>query len=119
VKLPEQPRRELPMLEVAAVAGREHEFLIGRTGRRISLTAINRHDHVFDGLLAIQFHQNQVGKVELRYQPGPQWTGDAEAMLSTLSEQLGADFSLHISPVTQVEKTDAGKHLWLVGGLRP
>ena len=118
VKLPEQPQRELPMLEVEAVVGREHEFLIGRTGRRISLTAINRHDHVFDGLLALQFYQDEVGKVELRYQPGPQWIGDAKAIRSILSEQLGADFSLEVKSVTQVEKTAVGKHRWLVGGLR-
>lgn len=107
---------ELPaMLEIAAVAGRDYEFLTSAGGRQISLTAINMHDGIFDGLLAVQFAQGGPGRVEFRYQPGPQWQpGRAAAMRAGLLRKLGDDFTLTLREVAEVEKTTAGKHRWLV-----
>ena len=45
--------------EALEIVGRDYEFLVSATGRRISLTAINMHDRIFDGLLALQFFQEQ------------------------------------------------------------
>ncbi len=101
--------------EVCEVAGREHEFLLSATGRRISLTAINMHDRIFDDLYAVQFFQAQAGIVELRYQPGPSWQGSREASIREgLSKKLGDDFTLSLRAVCEVEKTKAGKSKWLI-----
>jgi len=100
---------------VSEVVGREYEFLVSATGRRISLTAINMHDRIFDGLLAVQFFQERAGAVECRYQPGPQWQREREdAMHAGLMRKLGDDFVLEMREVKEVEKTPAGKHRWLV-----
>src|SRR5262249_18606348 len=64
---------EFPWPAVSEVAGREQEFLVSATGRRISLTAFNMHDAVFDELYAVQFYQEQAGRAEFRYMPGPQF----------------------------------------------
>lgn len=112
-----QPRSEFRATwpAVEAVVGRDYEFLISATGRRISLTAINMHDDIFDGLLAVQFFQERQGEVECRFQPGPQWQDScAEAMRAGLLRKLGDDFALTLREVQQVEKTSAGKHRWLV-----
>ena len=115
VKLAQGPDRELPMIEVEEVVGREYEFLVSATGRRISLTAINMHDRIFDGLLAVQFYQARQGEVEFRYQPGPQWQASSvEPMRTGLLKKLGDDFALTLNQVTEVEKTGGGKHRWLV-----
>lgn len=115
VRLSEKPDRELPMIEVDAVEGRDYEFLVSATGRRISLTAINMHDRVFDGLLAVQFAQGRAGEVEFRYQPGPGWPSTRlDTMHAGLLHKLGDDFSLVMRQVAAVEKTPAGKHRWLV-----
>jgi phenylacetate-CoA ligase len=99
--------------------GRDYEFLISATGRRISLTAINMHDHIFDGLLAVQFFQERPGEVECRFQPGSQWqSGREEAMRSGLLKKLGDDFTLTLREVKEVEKTSAGKHKWLITKLK-
>jgi len=101
--------------EVSEVVGRDYEFLISATGRRISLTAINMHDNIFDGLLAVQFFQERPGEVECRFQPGPQWQSSREeAMRAGLLKKLGDDFTLTLRVVNEVEKTSAGKHKWLV-----
>jgi phenylacetate-CoA ligase len=100
---------------VSEVVGRDYEFLISATGRRISLTAINMHDDIFDGLLAVQFFQEHPGEVECRFQPGSQWqSGRAESMRAGLLKKLGDDFTLTLLEVKEVEKTSAGKHKWLV-----
>jgi phenylacetate-CoA ligase len=116
VKLPQAPHAELPgMPEVEAVMGRDYEFLISATGRRISLTAINMHDRIFDGLLAVQFHQEREGAVEFRYQPGSTWHSSREDSIRTgLLQKLGNDFQLTLRAVRETEKTKAGKHRWLV-----
>ena len=118
VKLATQPDAELPMIEVEEVVGRDYEFLVSATGRRISLTAVNMHDRIFDGLMAVQFFQERAGEVEFRYQPGPQWQSScAEPMRSGLLKKLGDDFTLTLREVTKVEKTSAGKAKWLVTNL--
>lgn len=111
--------REFDWPAVEAVVGRDYEFLISATGRRISLTAINMHDNIFDGLLAVQFFQERLGEVECRFQPGPQWQSTrAKAMRTGLLKKLGDDFTLTLREVKEVEKTSAGKHKWLVTKIR-
>ncbi len=118
VKVAHPPAGELPGLEVNAVVGRDYEFLVSGTGRRISLTAINMHDRIFDGLYAVQFAQAEPGVVEFRYQPGAQWhTSREESMRTGLLKKLGDDFRLNLRNVPEIEKTKAGKHRWLVTSL--
>lgn len=113
------PDAEFPWPSVEAVIGRDYEFLVSATGRQISLTAINMHDRIFDGLLAVQFCQEHAGAVEFRYQPGPGWeAARVEAIRTGLLHKLGNDFDLQMCQVAEVEKTQAGKHRWLVGGLQ-
>lgn len=119
VRLPERLDAELPGLEVEAVVGREYEFLVSATGRRISLTAINMHDGIFDGLLAVQFRQAKVGEVDFCYQPGGKWDErSVGAIRSGLLKKLGDDFSVHMVKVSEVEKTLTGKHKWLITSLK-
>lgn len=111
--------REFDWPAVESVVGRDYEFLVSGTGRRISLTAINMHDRVFDGLLAVQFFQEQPGAVECRVQPGPRWRSARLADIRAgLLAKLGDDFTLTLREVGEVEKTPAGKHRWLVTTLK-
>lgn len=104
---------------ILEIVGRDYEFLVSATGRRISLTAINMHDRIFDGLLAVQFFQEHPGVVECRFQTGPQWQSSREqAMQSGLLKKFGDDFTLTLQQVPAVEKTSAGKHKWLVSSLK-
>jgi len=109
---------EYPWPHVDEVIGREYEFLVSATGRRISLTAINMHDGIFDGLVAVQFYQAQPGLVELRLQPSGQWQpSQLDTIRSGLRKKLGDDFQLDLRVVPEVEKTKAGKHRWLISSI--
>ena len=109
---------ELPWPAVSEIAGREHEFLVSATGRRISLTAFNMHDDVFDDLYAVQFCQDEPGVAEFRYMPGPEFQRTRlDQIKERIQRKLGDDFVLHVREVADVEKTARGKKKWLVSSL--
>jgi phenylacetate-CoA ligase len=111
---------EFPWPAVAEIAGREQEFLVSRGGRRISLTAFNMHDSIFDGLYAVQFFQETPGDAEFRYVPSPGFhTSRLEAIRAGVERKLGDDFTVVFREVRETEKTSRGKHKWLVSRLNP
>jgi phenylacetate-CoA ligase len=106
---------EFPWAAVSDVVGREQEFLVSATGRRISLTAFNMHDGIFDDLYAVQFYQEQPGVAEFRYVAGPAFhTSRLSKIEERIRQKLGDDFEIQMRAVSEVEKTDRGKHRWLV-----
>jgi phenylacetate-CoA ligase len=106
---------EFPWPAAVEVAGREQEFLVSGSGRRISLTAFNMHDAIFDGLFAIQFFQEEPGVAEFRYVPSPAFRStQLTAIEAGVRRKLGDDFRLTFREVREVEKTARGKHRWLV-----
>ena len=111
-------QREYPWPAARAVAGRDQEYLISAGGRKISLTAFNMHDAVFDGLYAVQFYQNTPGRAEFRYIAGPSFDrARLKKIEHRIREKLGDDFDVILKAVDTVEKTERGKHKWLVSRL--
>jgi phenylacetate-CoA ligase len=109
---------EYPWPAAVDVAGREHEFLVSATGRRISLTSFNMHDAIFDHVYAVQFFQEQPGIAEFRYVPGPGFHSTRlDTIRNGIRQKLGDDFQITFREVTEVEKTPAGKHRWIVSRL--
>lgn len=100
------------------IVGRDQEFLVSGTGRRISLTAFNMHDAVFDDLYAVQFYQDAVGVAEFRYVPGPGFRATRlPAIEAAIRRKLGDDFRVTFRSVAEAERTSRGKHRWLVSRL--
>ncbi|MDP6893427.1 MAG: hypothetical protein QF731_09635, partial [Verrucomicrobiota bacterium] len=107
--------REFLWPAVEEISGREQEFLITSTGRRISLTTFNMHDAIFDDLYAVQFFQSEPGIAEFRYIPSSSFhSSRLENIKSGIIRKLGDDFQLVMREVEEVEKTPRGKHTWLV-----
>lgn len=103
---------------VLEIAGRAQEYLVSATGRRISITAFNMHDAVFDNLYAVQFVQDAPGAAEFRYIPTRQFhSSRLSAIRKRMQEKLGDDFRIELRAVKEVEKTARGKHKWLVSNL--
>jgi len=113
-----EARREFAWPAVEEIAGRGQEFLVTATGRRISLTAFNMHDAIFDGLYAVQFFQGEPGVAEFRYIPSPGFhSSRLDQIESGILRKLGDDFRLLMREVGEVQKTPRGKHTWLVSRL--
>lgn len=109
---------EYPWAAASAVEGREQEFLVSGQGRRISLTAFNMHDAVFDDLYAVQFVQDSQGRAEFHYVPGPRFDrARVPRIEAAIRRKLGDDFTITLREVAEVEKTARGKHRWLVSRL--
>jgi len=109
---------EFPWPAASSVDGREQEFLVSRDGRRISLTAFNMHDAIFDELYAVQFYQAERGVAEFRYVPGPRFSVKRMPQIEAgIRRKLGDDFQVEMRVVEEVEKTERGKHRWLVSRL--
>ncbi|MBI5388488.1 MAG: phenylacetate--CoA ligase family protein [Verrucomicrobia bacterium] len=109
---------EFPWAAVSDVVGREQEFLVSATGRRIALTAVNMHDGIFDDLYAVQFFQEQAGVAEFRFVAGPQLHRSRLPQIEAgLRRKLGDDFQIILREVKETEKTARGKHRWLVSKL--
>ncbi len=115
VKLASGGDFEYPWPAADAVMGRKQEFLVSASGRRISLTAFNMHDDIFDGLYAVQFVQHRKGEAVFRYQPARELGDERVRMIERrIREKLGDDFDIRMECVRDVEKTARGKHRWLV-----
>ena len=111
-------KRELPWAAAEAIEGREQEFLVSATGRKISMTAINMHDAIFDDLYAVQFYQDEPGAAELRYVPRPAFARNrVDHIRDGVRRKLGDDFQLVLREVSDTEKTARGKHRWLISKL--
>ena len=113
-----EARREYAWPAVEEIAGRRQEFLVTGSGRRISLTAFNMHDAIFDGLYAVQFFQSEQGIAEFRYIPSPEFHSSRLPQIEDgIRRKLGDDFRLVLRKVGEVEKTSRGKHTWLISRL--
>jgi phenylacetate-CoA ligase len=109
---------EYPVPAAIEIAGREQEFLISGSGRKISLTAFNMHDAIFDDLYAVQFFQEKPGVAEFRYLAGPKFESSRLSQIeSGIRRKLGDDLQITLRAVADVEKTSTGKHKWLISKL--
>lgn len=97
------------------IEGRLQELIVSGTGRRISMTAINFHDDIFDHLNQFQFHQSQRGRVTFRY-IAKKSCGDAilRDIHRRLMVKLGDDMVLDLQPVAEIPLTKRGKHRFLI-----
>lgn len=109
---------EFPWPAASQIAGRGQEFLVTRTGRRISLTAFNMHDSIFDHFAAVQFHQDEPGCAQFRFVPNARYeASQLDALRRRIAAKLGEDFRLEFVQAAELEKTSRGKHRWLVSKL--
>jgi len=98
-----------------SINGRLHEFIVTRTGRYISMTAINFHDDIFDHIKQVQFYQDEMGVVTLRYVPKDSCTEEhVENVKKRLMVKLGNDIELIPKRVDNIPRTARGKFRYLI-----
>ena len=96
------------------VDGRLQEMIISRTGRYISMTAINMHSNIFEHVKQFQFHQVTPGKVKfLIIRKSGYSDQDTERISHDLSEKLGSDTDLEIIFTDAIPKRSNGKFRFL------
>lgn len=105
-------KRNFQLIE--RIDGRLQEIIVSRTGRFITMTAINMHDNIFDSLKQFQFYQDEPGKLLFRYVPKAYLlVDDVERIREGLLTKLGEDVTLELKQVDEIGKTRSGKYRFL------
>jgi phenylacetate-CoA ligase len=100
---------------LAAVRGHHtQEDIVGKSGSRISLMAINLHDDTFNGVRQFQFHQKEPGRVNLYLRVGMGFDEERrQLILKTLTRKTGDDIDYQVQIVDHIEQTGLGKGIYL------
>ena len=105
--------RQYQLLE--KIEGRLQELIVTKTGRLISMTAINMHSDVFDNIKQFQFYQDKKGEVIFYVVKKNTYTKrDTEYIERELYKKLGDDMKLEIRFVDHIPHTRSGKYRFLI-----
>jgi phenylacetate-CoA ligase len=98
------------------VRGRwQQEQIITRNNSKISLTALNMHNDIFDHVIQYQFYQKEIGKVTLRIIKDEKYTDkDERYILKSFGEKFKNHVDLNIDYVRTIPRTSRGKHKFLI-----
>jgi phenylacetate-CoA ligase len=87
-----------------------HEMITGKSGARISLTALNMHGPIFDRVVRYQYHQETVGKCTLRLVVAPGFSEtDSRAIQSAYLDKVGDEVEFVVKVVQDIPLTERGK----------
>ena len=107
----------LAMPRIEKVEGRwRQEIILGKTGSRISITALNMHSDVFNNVERFQFYQDTRGKVELRIVPMEAYLKsiDSPAIIKGIKDKVGDELDINLTLVDSIELTSREKQLFLI-----
>jgi phenylacetate-CoA ligase len=91
------------------------EMVVGRTGAKISLTALNMHGKVFDGVRRFQFHQKEAGRVILRLVAASSLgEADMARIKDALEKKTGDEVAWSVETVSELPLSPRGKGVFLV-----
>jgi phenylacetate-CoA ligase len=109
----QQCGRPHPVL--ARLEGRLADFLLGRAGRIVPLSALNFHGDEFRSVFAHQFEQTVAGQVTLRLVRLPGFTlANAARINEIVADKLGVDFAMTLDYVDAIPRTPRGKQPLIV-----
>lgn len=99
---------------IEQIKGRSHEVIVTCAKRYISMTAINMHDDIFNGIRQFQFLQEQPGKVVFKYVPKYKLSEqEIKKITKGLKIKLGEDMELNLIPVDEIPRNKTGKYSFL------
>ncbi len=112
---PSCPHCGRPGIVLASIDGRTDDYLLGRHGRRVPLSALNFHTDEFRRVFAHQFVQDEPGSVVLKLVTLAGFgRGDVTAIGNLVADRLGEDLSLTLEYVDALPRTARGKQMLIV-----
>lgn len=100
-----------------SIDGRLAEIIVGKTGRRISLTVFAgsiMHGNNFENIKQFRFIQNLPGELTLAIVPTNNYCrNDGIKLQQAVSNFLGTDFTCDLKIVTELQKSKRGKFSYL------
>jgi len=101
-------------LMINKIEGRLQEYIITKSGRHISMAAINMHSDVFINVKQFQFYQAAIGEMSFRLIPNQKFTKKDRIKIKTeLAKKLGNEVDLEISMVHEIKRSKSGQYSFL------
>ena len=96
------------------VGHRVQDTIVGKSGSRISMTAINMHDGTFAGVRQFQFQQSRRGEVTLLLKVSRDFTDERRNLiLKSLKRKTRDDIDYDIRLVDSIDVSGMGKGVYL------
>ncbi len=93
-----------------SIEGRWKDVLIGKSGTKFSLAAINMHTRVYDNVLKYQFCQEKMGETSLKIVPAQKYKNiDSEKIIEQIYEKTGNELNVKIDIVEDIPLGANGK----------
>ncbi len=105
---------------IATVEGRwKKEYLLGKNGIKISLTALNIHSDLFKHVLQYQFHQEKPTYATLHLVVSHKFTNtDKQNILKTLEKRGGHTITFSVKIVKKLQLTPRGKAKLIINTIK-
>jgi phenylacetate-CoA ligase len=88
----------------------KQDMLDGRSGARISVTALNMHGDIFEHVARYQYYQTEPGRCVLRVMTTPGFEeSDERAILGAYRAKVGDELDMSIEIVEDIPLTERGK----------
>jgi len=88
----------------------DNEYLYGRDGFKLTLTALNMHSDIFKNCMNFQFLQKEIGQVELLIVPKKDFNdNDKKNIIDALNKKAGHAITFTIKTIPSVVLTKRGK----------
>jgi phenylacetate-CoA ligase len=86
------------------------EYVIGRSGSRISPSALNLHGPVLEHVLRYQYHQREAGVMEVRLMVSDAFSNvDLEQLTRAFADRVGSELEIRPRIVSEIALTPRGK----------
>lgn len=98
------------------VEGRwQQEYVIGHSGARISVAALNMHGTFYDRVIRYQYFQSRPGFLQLRILPGTGFgQADIDELLKAFERRVAQELSVEVVLVDEIPLTSRGKFKRLI-----
>lgn len=108
--------KEWHMPAISKVKGRwNQEFIVGKNGENISLTALNMHSNIYDNVKKFQLFQSVPGILVLNIVKGNEYREcDADTIRQAYYRKLRESFDIKIVYLEELPLTKAGKSKYFV-----
>lgn len=102
--------------KINSITGRRgREFLLGKNGVQVNMTALNVHNDLLDSVTRYQFYQKQPGKCILKLQTRPDFEpGNLAYILRMFQNKVGNELDIEGEIVSEIPLTQRGKHRYIV-----
>ena len=96
------------------IEGRAQEFVLTKTGRKVSVTVLNLSDQTYEKLKQFQFYQDRKGILVFKYVPKVQLSAsDQAALTARLQRKIGTDIEIRLEQKDRINRTQAGKYIFM------